>query len=85
MGVSKHELHEEFPQFSHLIDELKTSDPSFRQQFEQYAELDQKIEGLERRDAPIGDDSLHQLKQARVELKDDLYRVLETRSRSASN
>jgi len=83
MGVAKHELHEEFPQFSHLIDELKSSDPSFRAQFEQYAELDQKIEGLERRDSPIGDDSLHQLKQERVELKDYIYKVLTTKSKSA--
>jgi len=66
-----------------LIDELKSSAPSFRAQFEQYAELDQKIEGLERRDSPIGDDSLHQLKQERVELKDYIYKVLTTKSKSA--
>jgi uncharacterized protein YdcH (DUF465 family) len=82
VGISKHELHEEFPQFSRLIDELKSSDASFREHFEQYAELDQKIEGLERRDAPIGDDSLHQMKQQRLELKDDLYNVLVSKSRS---
>jgi uncharacterized protein YdcH (DUF465 family) len=76
MGVSKHELHEEFPQFSHLIDQLKNDDPAFRERFKQYAELDQQIEGLELRDSPVGDDSLHQLKQQRLELKDDLYREL---------
>ena len=82
MGVSKHELHDEFPQYSDLIDELRGKDPSFHEHFEQYAQLDQKIEGLERRDAPIGDDSLHQLKQQRVELKDDLYRMLVSKSGS---
>jgi uncharacterized protein YdcH (DUF465 family) len=82
MGVSKHELHDEFPQFSNLIDELKSSDVSFREHFEQYAELDQKIEGLERRDSPIGDDSLHQMKQQRLELKDELYSVLVSKSKS---
>lgn len=82
MGISKHELHDEFPQYSDLIDELKNNDPSFQERFEQYAKLDQKIEGLERRDAPIGDDSLHQLKQERLGLKDDLYKVLVSKSQS---
>ena len=82
MGVSKHELHDEFPQYSDLIDELRGKDSSFHEHFEEYAQLDQKIEGLERRDAPIGDDSLHQLKQQRVELKDDLYRMLVSKSGS---
>lgn len=83
MGVSKHELHEEFPQFSQLIDQLKQDDSDFRERFKQYAELDQQIEGLELRDSPIGDDSLHQLKQQRLELKDDLYRELVRQSRDA--
>jgi uncharacterized protein YdcH (DUF465 family) len=82
MGVSKHELHDEFPQFSNLIDELKSSDVSFREHFEQYAELDQKIEGLERRDSPLGDASLHQMKQQSLELKDELYSVLVSKSKS---
>ncbi|MDY6798523.1 MAG: YdcH family protein [Pseudomonadota bacterium] len=83
MGVSKHELHEEFPQFSQLIDQLKQGDSDFRERFKQYAELDQQIEGLELRDSPIGDDSLHQLKQQRLELKDDIYRELVRQSRNA--
>ncbi len=83
MGISKHELHEEFPQFSQLIDQLKHDDPDFRDRFKQYAELDQEIEGLELRDSPVGDDSLHQLKQQRLELKDDLYKELLKRSGGA--
>ncbi|HCW88617.1 MAG TPA: hypothetical protein DHU56_00915 [Marinobacter sp.] len=83
MGVSKHELHEEFPQFSQLIDQLKQDDFDFRERFKQYAELDQQIEGLELRDSPIGDDSLHQLKQQRLELKDNLYRELVRQSGGA--
>lgn len=76
MGISNHELHKEFPQFGELIDELKMTDPKFREHFQQYAELDQEIEGLELRDAPIGDDKLHRLKQWRLQLKDDLYNTL---------
>ena len=72
MGISSHELHKEFPQYSDLIEELKSNNPKFGDQFKQYAELDQEIEGLERRDAPIGDDKLHRLKQKRAHLKYEL-------------
>lgn len=83
MGISSHELHEEFPQYSDLIDELKSNNPKFGDKFKRYAELDQEIEGLEKRDAPIGDDKLHRMKQKRAELKDQLYQTLvETRNAS---
>lgn len=82
MGISKHELHEEFPQFNQLIDQLRQEDPAFRERFAHYADLDQQIEGLERRDSPIGDDSLHQLKQQRLELKDTLYKELVRKSKA---
>ncbi len=84
MGISNHELHNEFPQFGELIDELGRNDPTFQNQFRQYAELDQEIEGLERRDAPIGDDQLHQMKQQRLQLKDDLYKTLVKKSNGAA-
>lgn len=84
MGISNHELHNEFPQFGELIDELKNNDPKFQEYFRQYSELDQEIEGLERRDAPIGDDTLHQMKQQRLQLKDDLYKTLVKKSNGAT-
>ena len=84
MGISNHELHNEFPQFGELIDELRKNDPTFQHHFRQYAELDQDIEGLERRDAPIGDDQLHQMKQQRLQLKDDLYKTLVKKSNGAA-
>ena len=84
MGISNHELHNEFPQFGELIDELRKNAPTFQHHFRQYAELDQEIEGLERRDAPIGDDQLHQMKQQRLQLKDDLYKTLVKKSNGAA-
>jgi uncharacterized protein YdcH (DUF465 family) len=83
MGISNHELHKEFPQFGELIDDLKETDLKFKESFQQYAELDQEIEGLERRDAPIGDDKLHRMKQKRLQLKDDLYKTLVKKSNGA--
>lgn len=76
MGISSHELHKEFPQYSNLIDELKNNDLKFNDKLREYSELDQEIEGLEKRDAPIGDDKLHRMKQKRAQLKDDLYQML---------
>ncbi|MFN2360641.1 MAG: YdcH family protein [Marinobacter sp.] len=83
MGISNHELHKEFPQFEELIDELRRNDQKFKEHFQQYAELDQEIEGLERRDSPIGDDKLHRMKQQRLKLKDDLYKTLVNKSNGA--
>lgn len=76
MGISSHELHKEFPQYSNLIDELKTNDLRFNEKLREYTDLDHEIEGLEKRDAPIGDDKLHRMKQKRAQLKDDLYQTL---------
>ncbi|KAA1173977.1 DUF465 domain-containing protein [Marinobacter salinexigens] len=76
MGISNHALHKEFPQFSDLISELKSTDFAFSEKCKAYSELDQEIEGLEKRDAPIGDDKLHRLKQKRAQLKDELYQTL---------
>ncbi|MBO6849810.1 MAG: DUF465 domain-containing protein [Marinobacter sp.] len=83
MGISKHELHAEFPQYSGLIDELKAKDMKFQEQLRQYSSLDQEIVGLELRDSPIGDDKLHRMKQKRAQLKDDIYQVLTRQSGSA--
>lgn len=83
MGISKHELHAEFPQYSGLIDELKAKDMKFQEQLKQYSSLDQEIVGLELRDSPIGDDKLHRMKQKRAQLKDDIYQVLTRQSGSA--
>ena len=83
MGISNHELHKEFPQYSDLIDELKSNDPGFDEKFREYAELDQEIEGLEKRDSPISDDKLHRMKQKRAQLKDNLYQALVSNGKSS--
>lgn len=76
MGIENHELHKEFPQYSTLIDELKTRDSHFGESLKRYAELDQTIEGLELQGTPTTDDHLSQLKQERLHLKDSLYHAL---------
>lgn len=76
MGISSHELQVEFPQYRDLIQELRTNDLKFGEKLQEYTDLSHEIEGLEKRDSPIGDDKLHRMKQKRAQLKDDLYQVL---------
>lgn len=73
MGISSHQIEHEFPDHQETIRTLKASDPEFRDKAERYMELDRKIEGLERRDGPISDDKMNQLKSWRARLKDEIY------------
>ncbi len=76
MGISSHQLQTEFPQYKDLIAELKVNDLKFAANLKRYTELDREIEGLEKRDAPIADSQLVEMKQQRAQLKDELYQCL---------
>lgn len=76
MGISSHELHKEFPEYKDRIEELRGNDMKFSEKLTRYSELDQEIEGLEKRGGPISDDKMHRLKTWRAQLKDELYRAL---------
>ncbi len=76
MGITSHQLQKEFPHYREQIHELKNNDTRFSEKLGHYSELDQEIEGLEKRGAPIGDDKLHRMKQKRARLKDELYTAL---------
>lgn len=74
-----HSLLNEFPEYKERINQLNESDATFAEQANKYNELDAKIRNLELDNAPIGDDSMHQLKHERAQLKDILYRKLSTK------
>lgn len=76
MGISSHQLQTEFPQYKDLIGDLRVNDPKFAENLKRYTELDREIEGLEKRDAPIADSQLVEMKQQRAQLKDELYQCL---------
>lgn len=71
-----HSLNNEFPQFKALIAELVVNDSAFATEFKQYHTLDEDIRKLELNGAPIGDESMHQMKHDRSVLKDRLYQRL---------
>lgn len=82
MGISNHELHNEFPEYSDLIDTLSNSEPHFAKELHRYSQLDQELEALELRGTPISDDQFARLKRERAHLKDWLYHQLVAVSKS---
>jgi len=71
-----HSLVNEFPNFIETIHNLNASDPEFAINVKRYDELDREIRHLELDNAPIDDESMHQLKHDRAVLKDLLYEQL---------
>ncbi|MEM9102224.1 MAG: DUF465 domain-containing protein [Pseudomonadota bacterium] len=71
-----HSLVHEFPEYKEHIAKLNASDPEFAKEALRYHQLDKEIRELELNSAPIGDDSMHQLKHDRATLKDVLFQRL---------
>lgn len=69
----KHSLVNEFPKLKERIAELVKSDTHFAKDTQEYNELDKEIRKLELAGTPISDQSIHEMKQERAELKDSLY------------
>ena len=68
-----HSLFNDFPDKAEVIKGLIESDPAFAADARRYHDLDKEIRQLELRNSPIDDQSMHQLKHDRAELKDSLY------------
>lgn len=71
-----HSLVNDFPQLQDAITKLSETDEVFAKDNKQYTALDKEIRTLELNGAPIDDESMHQLKLDRAELKDSLYQRL---------
>ena len=71
-----HDLAQEFPEFKDRIHELKMSNPLFASLFEEYENLDKEIYRIEEQIETPSDEYTEQLKQKRVELKDQLFQML---------
>ncbi|WP_076540926.1 YdcH family protein [Shewanella sp. UCD-KL21] len=68
-----HSLRNEFPDHIDTITSLIGSNEHFAEIMKKYDALDKQIRDLEMRDSPISDESIHELKQQRVVMKDALY------------
>lgn len=67
-----------FPEYRDLISRLKNEDTHFSRLFNEHNEIDDKITGLENN--PVtnssAEEEIHELKQKKLALKDQLYVLL---------
>lgn len=73
--MEKHDLHHDFPQYSEVITELKTSNKHFRKLYDEYNDITKDIHNIEINEK-FTDDELNALRTKRVHLKDELFKMI---------
>ena len=76
MYGARHSLINEFPEFQHTIDTLKSQNNDFAQLLNEYDTTDKKIYGYSQQSQPVSDSHIEVLKKKRLRLKDQLYSIL---------
>lgn len=71
-----HDLAHEFPEYKERIHELKMKDHHFASLFDEYEKLDKEIYRIEEQIETPSDEYTEELKQKRVQLKDQLFNML---------
>ncbi|WP_163930064.1 YdcH family protein [Paraferrimonas sp. SM1919] len=71
-----HSLLHDFPEHTDKINQLTASDEDFKRKSLRYHTLDAQIRQQELDGSPISDDAMHELKNERAALKDQLYQML---------
>ncbi|OOS20727.1 YdcH family protein [Moraxella lincolnii] len=70
-----------FPEHRELITELKQTDAHFAKLFHEHNDLDNQIDKLERDVVKHAsrEDEIEKMKRKKLQLKDELYRILESK------
>lgn len=76
MSHTPHELHEEFPEFTGKLHDLKTGDAHFARLAERYHEVNREIHRIETRVDPASPVHEEELRKRRLALKDEIYAIL---------
>jgi uncharacterized protein YdcH (DUF465 family) len=76
----KHDLVHEFPEYKDKIHELKTTDQRFARLFEEYHELEHEVRRIEEGNESTSDEYLEERKKLRLNLKDQLFHMLQESS-----
>lgn len=76
MSHTPHELHEEFPELTDKITELKTSDAHFAKLADEYHELNRAVHRAETNVEPVEELAEVDMRKKRAALKDQLYSML---------
>ena len=74
--VPKHDLIHDFPEFKDKIHQLKTHNAHFARLFDAYHKVQHEVHGIESKDGNTSDDYLESRKKERLQLKDQLYKML---------
>jgi len=80
MSNVPHELAAEFPEFKEKIHNLKMSDGHFSRLFDEYHVVNREVHRAEAAGLNITDEHYEELKRKRMELKDELYSMLQKTS-----
>ena len=72
-----HSIHHEFPEHHDLIDKLMKEDIHFKKLADEYNQLDKDIRAIEVKGAPIEDLTFEQMKKRRIQLKDEVFAILQ--------
>ena len=76
MFGEKHDLIHELPEHKDRIHELKVSNEHFKKLFDEYHELDHEVLRMEEGIETPSDEVLEEVKKKRLNLKDQLYRII---------
>jgi len=76
MQILPHDLDHEFPEFSGLMQDLRTRDPKLGNLFEQYDRVNGTIVDIEENDKPFHDTEFEEMKKKRLRIKDEIYAAL---------
>ena len=77
MSNVPHELHEEFPEYSDRIHDLKVSNAHFSKLFDAYHEINRAVHRAETNIEPTDDLHMEQMRKERLKLKDELFGMLQ--------
>lgn len=77
MPIQHHDLVHEFPELKDKIHVLKTSNNHFAKLFDEYHDVTNEIENLEKSSQPVGDEIAESKKKRRLHLKDELFKLLQ--------
>jgi hypothetical protein len=77
MLSEKHDLVHELPEHRDTIHQLKTSNNHFARLFDEYHEVDHEVRRIETGIETTSDEYLDERKKIRLNLKDELYRMIQ--------
>ncbi|MBV1913887.1 MAG: DUF465 domain-containing protein [Pseudomonadales bacterium] len=78
MSVEKHDLIHELPEHRDRIHQLKLENKHFARLFEQYHDVDHEVRRIETGVENTSDDYLEERKKVRLQLKDELFRMIKS-------